>query len=209
MNYADLTQLLQDTVETEETSFVTNIPNFVKTAEDDIYKNVQIPKLRKTSTAILTASNRYLALPSDFLSANSLAVTSSGTVYYLLNREADFIKEAYPVVDATGRPKYYGIFDVDTLILGPTPDSTYTVELSYYYHPESIVTASTTWIGDNAPNVLFYGSLVHAYTYLKGDGDVMQYYRDEYLRALANLQVLSEGRMRKDTYRRPNIRQEV
>lgn len=209
MTYAELVELIQDELENEETSFVANIPNFVKAAEDDVYKNAQIPSLRTVATGTFTASDPLLTLPNDFLAPYALSVTSSGTVYFLMNREPDFMNEAYPTTSTTGRPKNYAIYNSTKIILGPTPDSNYSYSLQYYYHPETIVTASTTWLGTNAPNCLLYGSLVHGYTYLKGDGDVMQYYRDEFLRALANLQVITEGRMRKDTYRRPNLRQDT
>jgi hypothetical protein len=209
MTYAELLQLVQDELENEETSFVTNIPNFVKAAEDDIYKNAQIHALRKEATGSLVASTSTLAIPSDFIAPYSLSVTSGTTVYYLLNREPDFIQEAYPGTTTTGRPKYYGILNEDNFTLGPTPDDTYTYSLHYFYKPASVVDDSETWVSINAPNALMYGTFIHAYAYLKGDADIMMYYRDEYLRALANLQVISEGRMRKDTYRRPNIRQDT
>ena len=209
MTYAELLQLVQDELETEETSFVANVPNFVRTAEDDIFKNAQIPDLKKTATGSLVASNEYLTLPSDFLAQYSFGVINAGVYSYLLNREPDFIREAYPSQATTGVPKYYGLYNSVSLIFGPTPASTYSYEFQYFYRPDSIVSTSTSWVGTNAPNALFYGTLVHAYTYLKGDADVMQMYRDEYLRAIANLQVITEGRMRKDTYRRPNIRQDT
>lgn len=209
MTYAELTELIQEQLENEETSFVANIPNFVKSAEDDIFKNAQIPNLRKTATGNLTASTPYFTLPTDFLSSYSMSVTDTGTVYYLLNREPDFIREAFPSPTTEGRPKYYGLNNDTQFILGPTPSTTYAYELNYFYRPTSIVDDGTSWVGTNAPNCLMYGSFVHAYVYLKGDADVLQYYRDEYLRALANLQVITEGRMRKDTYRKPNMRQET
>src|SRR3990167_959854 len=196
--YSTLSTALQEELQTTESTFVADIPTFVKAAERDIYDNTQIPELRQTSQAAVTASNEYLTLPTDFLSTYSLAVISSSIHYYLLNREQNFIREAYPNRTTTGRPRYYAQFDNDSLILAQTPDSGYSMELNYYYRPNSIVDDSTSWLGTNAPNALFYGSLIHGYIFLKGEGDMMQFYRDEYTRALANLQMMTEGRLRKD-----------
>jgi hypothetical protein len=178
-------------------------------AEDDIYANTQLPDLRKPSQGSLSTSNEYLSLPTDFLAPYSLAVIDDGTHYYLLNKEDEFIRAAYPSRTSTGRPKYYAVLDDDSFIVGPTPDEAYTVELHYYYKPTSIVSSSTSWLGDNAPNSLIYGSLLHGYIYMKGDDDMAKYYKDEYLRALSNLQILTEGRVRKDTYRQMNVRADV
>lgn len=209
MNYASLVTQIEEFLQNDESSFVSNIPNFVRQAEEDIYNNCQIPALRKPVSGSLTASNRFLSLPTDFISAYSLSITDSSVQYFLLNKEQDFMREAFPNPSTTGRPRYYAFFDKDSLIVAPTPLSSYAAELHYFYKPESIVTASTTWLGTNAPNALLYGALVQAYVYMKGDPELLQYYREEYLRALANLQVISEGRMRKDTYRVMNAKEKV
>lgn len=209
LSYSELVTLIEDTCQSTETTFVTRIDDFIKAAEEHIYFNTQIPNLRQNSTGTCTANNEYLALPSNYLSAYSLSVTDSGSQYYLLNREADFIREAYASRTATGRPRYYGQMDDTSLILGPTPDSSYTMELHYYFKPSSIVDTTTSWLGNNAPTCLLYGSLIHAYTFLKGDQDVMAFYQGEYEKALASLQIITEGRVRKDTYRKQNRKMDV
>lgn len=204
MNYASLVTMMQEYLLNDEATFVTNIPNFVASAENDIYQNTQIPALRQASTASFTASNEYLTLPSDFLAPYSLAVVVSGTSTYLLEKEDDYIRAAYPTRATTGVPKFYAIIDDESLIVGPTPALAYTAELHYFFKPSSISVTSTSWLGDNAPNALLYGSLLHGYGYMKGDQDMLTYYQNEYTRALSNLQILTEGRVRKDTYRTPN-----
>ena len=207
MNYAELTQALQDYLETSETSFVSNIPNFVRQAEERIYRSVQIPELRKNATAATTAGNQYLARPSDFLSVFSLAVVDgSGNYSYLYDKDVNFIREAYPGPSTQGLPKYYAQFDGDQVgtegnfILGPTPNSAYTVELHYYYDPPSIVATNTSWLGTNAEAALLYGSLVEAYTYLKGDADMLKFYMDRYVEAMGQLFGI-DVRAKRDDYR--------
>jgi hypothetical protein len=207
MNYAELTQALQDYLETSETSFVSNIPNFVRQAEERIYRSVQIPELRKNATAATTSGNQYLARPSDFLSVFSLAVVDgSGNYSYLYDKDVNFIREAYPSPSTSGLPKYYAQFDGDqagtegNFILGPTPNSNYTVELHYYYDPLSIVDTGTSWLGTNAEAALLYGSLVEAYTYLKGDADMQQLYMERYAEAMGQLFGI-DVRSKRDDYR--------
>ena len=207
MNYAELTQDLQDYLETSETSFVNNIPTFVRQAEERIYRSVQIPELRKNATASTTAGNQYLAHPSDFLSVFSLAVVDgSGNYSYLYDKDVNFIREAYPSSSTQGTPKYYAQFDGDQVgtegnfILGPTPSSALTVELHYYYDPPSIVDTGTSWLGTNAETALLYGSLVEAYTYLKGDADMLQVYMERYADAMEKLFGI-DIRSKRDDYR--------
>lgn len=207
MNYAQLTAALQDYLETSETSFVSNIPNFVRQAEERIYRSVQIPELRKNVTGAMTAGNQYLARPSDFLSVFSLAVVDgSGNYSYLYDKDVNFIREAYPTASTQGLPKYYAQFNGDQVgtdgnfILGPTPNSAYAVELHYYYDPPSIVDTGTSWLGDNAEAALLYGSLIEAYTYLKGDPDMMATYIDRYTEAMAQLFGI-DLRSKRDDYR--------
>lgn len=207
MNYTQLAAALQDYLETSETSFVSNIPTFVRQAEERIYRSVQIPELRKNVTATMAAGNQYLARPADFLTVFSLAVVDgSGNYSYLYDKDVNFIREAYPGPSTQGLPKYYAQFDGDKVgtegnfILGPTPNSAYTAELHYYYDPPSIVDTGTSWLGTNAETALLYGSLVEAYTYLKGDQDMLKLYMDRYMEAMAQLFGI-DLRSKRDDYR--------
>jgi hypothetical protein len=208
MNYAQLSQLIQDYCETTESSFVANIPTFVQVAEERIYNTVQLPAIRKNVTGTMTSGNKYLSLPSDWLAAFSLAVITPVTEAqtFLINKDVNFIRECYPTPSATGAPQYYAIFDDNTLIIGPTPDLSYGVEMHYYYYPESIVTAGTTWLGDNFESVLLYGCLREAYLYQKGEADVTTYYENKYLEALNLLKQLGDGKDRRDAYRSGQLR---
>jgi len=202
MNYTELSQAIQDYCENDETTFVSNIPVFVRQAEERINRAVQIPDLRKNVTANTTASNRFLAQPSDFLSVFSLAVINSdGDYEFLLPKDVNFIREAYPSQSTEGKPQYYGIFDDENFILAPTPDDNYDVQLHYYYDPASIVSTGTSWLGDNAETALLYGSLIEAYTFMKGESDLINLYTTRYNEAIAQLFNLGEGRNRMDSYR--------
>ena len=168
MNYSELVQLVQDYTENNETSFVSNIPNFVRQAEERVFRTIMLPELRKNVTATMTAGNQYLARPSDFLAVFSIAVVDGdGDYNYLIDKDVNFIREAYPTSATQGLPKYYAQFDGDfttppspgNFILGPTPNANYSVELHYYYDPPSIVTSGTSWLGDNAETVLLYASI--------------------------------------------------
>lgn len=210
MNYTQLVQAIQDYTENDETTFVAQIPTFVRQAEERINRAVQIPDLRRNVTGTLTASNRFLAQPSDFLSVFSLSVIDGdGDYEFLLPKDVNFIREAYPSQSTTGKPQYYGIFDDESFILAPTPDDSYSVQLHYYYDPESIVTAGTSWLGDNAETALLYGSLIEAYTFMKGEPDLLQLYKARYDEAMAQLFNLGEGRNRMDSYRNGEPRAQV
>ena len=208
MNYTQLSQALQDYLETTETSFVSNIPNFVRQAEERIYRSVQIPELRKNATANMTAGSPYLARPSDFLSVFSFAVIDGdGDYTYLYDKDVNFIREAYPSASTQGVPKYYAQFDGDqtgvtqgNFILGPTPNAAYQAELHYYFDPPSIVDTGTSWLGDNAEAALLYGALVEAYAYLKGDPDMLQLYSQRYNEAMLQLFGI-DLRSKRDDYR--------
>ena len=208
MNYSQLSQMIQDYVQSTETSFVSNIPTFVQLAEERIYNSVQIPALRKTSTASAVISNQYMSLPSDWLATFSLAIINPSTNVYtfLLNKDVNFMRECFTTSTATGAPQYYAIWDNDTMILGPTPNLAYTLELNYYYYPPSIVSANTSWLGTNFETILLYGSLREAYVYLKGEQDMMQYYEQKYQEALAQLVRLGDGLDRQDAYRSGQVR---
>ena len=186
-----------------------SIPTFVQQAEERIYNTVQIPALRRNVTGNTTASNKYLACPDDFLSVYSMAVIDgTGRYEYMLNKEVNFIRQAYPSPSSTGIPKYYALFGPRSsnstelaFILGPTPDTAYTVELHYFYYPESIVTANTSWLGDNYSPALLYGSLREAYLFQKGEQDLIANVEAKYNEAMAQLKRLGDGLERGDAYR--------
>lgn len=213
------TELVAEVSSFLENTFATaDMNTFIKQAEARVYNTVQIPVLRKNVTGTVTASNKYLSCPTDFLSVYSIAVINptTGEYTYLLNKDVNFIREAYPSPTATGAPRYYAIFGQTTgvpnelsLILGPTPNTTYSTELHYFYYPESIVTAGTTWLGDNYDPVLFYGTLVEAYTFLKGEADMMKLYIAKYTEAMQQLKRLGEGLERSDAYRNGQARVSV
>jgi hypothetical protein len=188
---------------------VTQINTFIMQAEERIYNTVQIPSLRKNVTGSCTSGNQYLACPNDYLSTYSLAIVNpDGSYEYLLNKDVNFIRQSYPTPTATGTPRYYALFGSRlndptelTFILGPTPDLSYNAELHYFYYPESIVTNGTSWLGDNYSPVLLYGSLVEAYTYMKGEADMLAAYQAKYNEALQQLNRLGTGLERGDSYR--------
>lgn len=202
MNYATLVALLQDYTQNSSTEFVAAIPEIVKLAEDRIYQSVQIPALKRNATSNFVLNNKYLASPTDFLAAYSMAVKSATGVYsYLLEKEVGYINEAFPDPSATGVPRFYALFNDATFVVSPTPDDFYEVELHYFYEPPSIVDAGNSWLGDNTESVLFYGCLVEAYTYMKGDADLQALYRQRYDEALGRLKVLGEGQDKRDNFR--------
>jgi hypothetical protein len=220
MNYAALVQAIEDYTENYETSFIANIPVFVKQAEQRIYNTIQFPSLRKNMTGVVSTTTPYLSAPSDYLATYSLAVVdSNGEYQYLLNKDVNFIRQAYPSPSDVGLPKYYALFGPTvssstistelSFMVGPKPDANYTVELHFFYYPESIVTASTTWLGDNFDTVLLYGSLVEAYTYMKGETDMMALYDGKYKEALGLAKRLGDGLERQDAYRSGQYRQAV
>ena len=202
MNYTELTAAIKEYTDNTETTFVSNIPTFVKQTEERIYRSILIPELRKNVTTSLTSSNRFLAKPTDFLATFSIAVVDSSSNYsFLLPKDVNFIREAYPATATSGLPVYYALFDGDNFLIAPTPDSGYTVQLHYYYDPPSIVTSSTSWRGDNAEAVLLSGSLLEAYTFMKGEADIISIYKTRYEEALTGLQQLVDGRVKRDSYR--------
>ena len=214
MNYAQLVTAIEEYTETSEATFVSQIPTFVQLAEERIYNTVDLPSLRRNVTGTLTINNKYLSVPSDFLSVYSLAVIKTdGTYEYLLNKDVNFIRQAYPQPTDTDIPKYYAIFGPDsssptnlTIILGPTPNLAYSAELHYFYYPESIVTASTSWIGDNFESALLYGALREAVIFQKGEPDMVTYYEKMYMESLGLLKNLGDGKLRRDAYRSGQIR---
>ena len=212
MNYTQLVAEIQSYVEDQfETA---DINTFITQAEQRIYNSVQLPALRKNVTGSLTAGNKYLAVPSDWLSTFSLAVINSDNEYlYLLNKDVNFIRQSFPDTDSDfyGEPQYYAVFDNTAFIVGPTPDDSYDVELHYFYYPESITTVvgGQTWLGDNFSSTLLYGSLLEAYTYMKGEADVITGYQKRYDEAMALLKQLGDGKDRQDAYRSGQVRYPV
>ena len=209
MNYTELTAAIKDYTNNTGTDFTAAIPTFVKQTEQRIYRSVNLPVNRKNVAGTMTDGNAYLAMPSDFLFPLSLSITSSSNQIFLLNKDANFIRSTYPNAATKGTPKYYGTFASDTFIIGPTPDSNYTTELHYYYMPSSIVTDGTSWLGTNADTALLYGCLVEAYTYMKGEADMMQLYQQRFNEALQLLKIEAEGRATTDEYRDGTIRMGV
>jgi len=223
MNYTELTTAIQDY--TENTFSPSQLATFVQQAEERIFNTVQFPSLRKNVTGTTTANNKYLSSPGDFLSVYSLAVIdATGRYEFLLNKDVNFIRQAYPNPNDQAIPKYYAIFGPTTapgtpvvltdelsFILGPTPDAVYGVELHYYFYPESITVAGDgqTWLGDNFDSVLLYGSLVEAYTYMKGEADMMAAVNAKYQEALGLAKRLGDGMERQDAYRSGQYRQPV
>ncbi len=218
MNYTELSNAIQAYTENTEADFVANIPVFVEQAEQRIYNSVQFPSIRKNVTGVTTTNNKYLECPLDFLAVYSIAIiNASGEYEYLLNKDVNFIRQAYPQPTDTGIPRYYALFGPRsndaaelTFILGPTPDAAYGAELHYYFYPPSISVAPfTSWLGDNFDSVLLYGSLVEAYTYMKGEQDMMALYNGKYQEALALAKRLGDGMERQDAYRSGQFRQAV
>jgi hypothetical protein len=237
MNYSQLVTAIQSYTENQfpdvyladgsTESSTSQINRFIEQAEQRIYNMIQFPSLRKNQFTPITASNKYISLPEDFLAVYSLALVTgvvggdldTGTFEYLLNKDVNFIRQAYPAPNDKGVPKYYALFGPTivssaitnelSVILGPTPDAAYYVELHYYYYPESITTANTTWLGDNFDSVLLYGSLVEAYTFMKGEQDIISLYDTKFKEALALAKRLGDGMERQDAYRSGQFRQAV
>ena len=232
MNYATLFSTIQGYLENDFPSFTgadssgsgtatltakQQIDTFITQAEQRIFNSVQFPYFRKNQTGVTTGGNRYLATPpglnnnGDFLAVYELAVINPTTseYEYLLNKDVSYIRAAYANPSTQGIPKYYALFDENTLILGPTPAAAYTVELHYFYYPESITTANTTWLGNNFDSVLLYGSLVEGYTYMKGEADVIANYAKRYEEAMILAKRLGDGMDRRDAYRSGQVRMSV
>jgi hypothetical protein len=235
MNYSTLFKTIQGYLENDFPSFTgadssgsgtatltakQQIDTFIQQAEQRIYNSVQFPSLRKNVTGVTQANNRYLSCPTDFLAPYSMAVIDGTGVYeYLLNKDVNYIRAAYPNPATTGIPRYYAIFgptvasgvitDELSFILGPTPNTIYSVELHYYYYPESITTASTSWLGDNFDSVLLYGALLEGYTYMKGEADVIANYMKRYEEAMMLAKRLGDGMERRDAYRSGQVRMPV
>jgi hypothetical protein len=203
--YDQLKQAIQDYTENDETSFVNNLPVFIRQAEERILKNVQLSLFRKNVSGAMTASNKYLACPSDFLAPFSLSFVDGNSDHQFLEfKDADFVQTFNPDATTTGNPRYYAVFDVDNFILGPTPDSSYAVELHYFYRPASLTAGAgsgTTWLSENAEIAMLYGSLMEAYIYMKGEPDMLGQYEKRFMEAIQGMKMLGEAKEVTDEYR--------
>lgn len=203
--YATLVQAVKDFTEYDETTFNNNIDTFIRNCEERILFSVDLSVFRKNDTGNCTAGNKYLTVPTDFLSPFSLSVNDGTTTSFLLNKDVEYLQEYNPT-GITGVPKYYALFDVDNFILAPVPDSAYSVELHFYYRPASIVDTGTSWLGTNAEQAMLYGTLFEAYTYMKGEPDLLNLYNQRFAEALTRLKNYGEGREDTDAYRDGLIR---
>lgn len=206
--YAQLVDAIYGYLQTDSDGIsTTDMNTIIRQAEQRIYYDVQIPVLKKNVTGNMSSGNRYLSTPTDFLATYSIAVNNNGSYEYLLPKEVAFLREAYPSTSTTGVPRYYALFDNDTFLVAPPPSSSFEVELHYFYEPPSIVDqTSGTWLSENAENALLYGCLFEAYTYLKGEQDLVSLYAGKYKEAIEALKTIGEGRNRSDTYRNPEPR---
>ena len=210
--YDQLKTAIQDYTENDESSFVTNLPLFIRIAEERILKNVQLSMFRKNATASTTASNKYLACPGDFLAPFSLSLAGSdGDKFFIDFKDPSFLQTYTPDSTTTGSPRYYAVFDVDNFILAPTPNTTFTAELHYFYRPASLTAGSgsgTTWLSENAEMAMLYGALIEAYIYMKGEQDVMAMYNKRFEESLIGIKMLGEAKETTDEYRRGKVLRE-
>jgi hypothetical protein len=203
--FAQLKTAIQEYTENTETTFVSNVDDFIRAAEDRIFYLVDLEYFRKNATSAVTQNDPFLSLPTDFLASFSLSITNSSSKEFLLQKDVNFIQEYNPNSATTGTPRYYARFDTDNIILAPTPDSNYVCEFHYFYRPASLTAGAdsgTTWLSTNAPNALLYGSLYEAYIYMKGEPDMLQLYDKQFTEALSRLKDLAEARENADAYRR-------
>lgn len=208
MTYAELLASIQTYTENTETDFVAEIPTFVKQTEDRIFHIVDhLPVFRKHQTSSVTVSSAYMATPTDFVFPYSLAIIDAGgSTNYMLNKDITFIRQVYPDPSVEALPEYYALWDDNTFVMAPTPDAAYSIQIDYTYKPESIVTASTTWIGDNAESTLLAGCLYEAYIFMKGEEDLIATYEKNFMQSLSRIKVLADAHERKDAYRSGQLR---
>lgn len=209
MTYGELKQAIQDYTENDETSFVNNLPLFIRLAEERILKSVQLNLFQKNQAGSMTDGNQYLAAPSDFLAPFSLSITANGDTEFLLFKDLDFAQTYTPDPSTKSQPKYYAQFDVDNFLIAPTPDADYTVDIHYLYRPASLTSGAdsgTSWLATNAEITLLYASLIEAYTFMKGDANLMQMYNQRYMEAVSRLKNLGEAQEPTDEYRLGRIR---
>jgi len=202
--YAQLKTAIQDYTDNSETTFVNHLNDFIKASEEKLLKSVDLDYFRKNVTSTLTSSDQFLTVPSDYLASFSLQITASGSESFLLQKDVNYLREYTPAASTTGLPKYYARFDENNFILAPTPDSAYTIELHYFYRPASLTAGAdggTTWLSTNAPFALLYGALIEAYTFMKGEADIIQNYTNLYMQYLERVKDLGEARENTDGYR--------
>jgi|TARA_R110000824_G_scaffold258795_1_gene447689 hypothetical protein len=200
---AQLKTAIQDYTDNSETSFVTHLPDFIKSSEERIFKSVDLEIFRKNVTSSLTTSDKFLTIPTDYLSSFSLQITTAGSEAFLLQKDVNFLQEAYSGSTSTATPRYYSQFDEDNFLLAPTPNSSYAIELHYYYRPTSLTAGAdggTTWLSTNAPFALLFGSLVDAYIFMKGEPDLIQQYEKRFIDQLTRLKDYGEARENTDAY---------
>ena len=201
--FTQLKTAIQDYTDNSETTFVNHLSDFIKASEERIFKSVDLEFFRKNVTSSMTSSDKFLTIPSDYLSSFSLQITTAGSESFLLQKDVNFLQEAFDGSASTGLPRYYAVFDINNFIVAPTPNSNYAIELHYYYRPASLTAGAdsgTTWLSTNAPFALLYGSLVEAYTYMKGEPDIMQQYEKRFNDQLIRLKDLAEARENSDAY---------
>jgi hypothetical protein len=203
-----LTASIQEWTQNDEATFVAEIPFFIKNAEERIFKVVDLDYFRKNVTGTMTSGNKFLEKPSDYLATFSLSYVKDSANVFLLQKDVNYIQEFTPNPSTTGSPRFYSSFDVDTFIIAPTPDSSYSVELHYYYRPASLTTddSGSTWISTNAPDALLYAALVEAYTFMKGESDLIQLYTARFTEAMSRLKVYGEGQENTDSFREGLVR---
>ena len=202
--FAELKTAVQDYTDNAETNFVSHIPDFIKSSEERVFKTVDLEIFRKNVTSSLTTNDKFLSTPTDYLAPFSLQITTSGSENILQLKDVNFLQEAYPTSASTGLPEYYAIFDVDNFMVAPTPNSNYALELHYYFRPASLTAGAdsgTTWLSTNAPFALLYGSLVEAYIFMKGEGDMLQQYEKRFMDQLGRLKDYGEARENEDAYK--------
>ena len=202
--YAQLKTAIQDYTDNSETTFVNHLNDFIKASEEKLLKSVDLDYFRKNVTSTLTSSDQFLTVPSDYLASFSLQITASGSESFLLQKDVNYLREYTPAASTTGLPKYYARFDENNFILAPTPNSAYTIELHYFYRPASLTAGAdggTTWLSTNAPYALLYGALIEAYTFMKGESDIIQNYTNLYMQYLERVKDLGEARENTDGYR--------
>ena len=201
--FTQLKTAIQDYTDNSETTFVNHLSDFIKASEERIFKSVDLEFFRKNVTSSMTSSDKFVTIPSDYLSSFSLQITTAGSESFLLQKDVNFLQEAFDGSASTGLPRYYAVFDINNFIVAPTPNSNYAIELHYYYRPASLTAGAdsgTTWLSTNAPFALLYGSLVEAYTYMKGEPDIMQQYEKRFNDQLVRLKDLAEARENSDAY---------
>lgn len=211
MTYGELKQAIQDYTENDETTFVNNLPLFIRFAEERILKSVQLNLFQRNQSGLMTSGNEYLAAPSDFLAPFSLSIDVSGDKEFLLFKDLDFVQTYNPDSTTTGQPKYYAQFDVDNFIIAPTPDDNYVVDIHYLYRPASLTAGAdsgTSWLSENAELALLYGALVEAYTFMKGEPDLLGLYNQRFMEGMVRLKNLGEAQETIDEYRYGPVRKQ-